>query len=263
MTNKKLRKALLEKLDITQQALSLRVQKIKKQISMTTEDATYVIAQQEGLILDKYLSRDELDRVRMLHQQLPVGNTKPEVQKGIRARKKEKSDSDERTIVIGKEFKGNDPILPESKLSDAKQMAAVYPLLYILENSIREVIDRIMIKQYGEKWFDSEAPKGLRDKVDERMADESKDSWHQKRGSRPIDYLDLNQLPALMRRIEKNVVPSIIPSFEWFNQRVEEVYKSRCVLCHMNPLDQDNIQAVKLRLKQWQKQIESKKKLIL
>jgi hypothetical protein len=263
MTDKKLRDALLRKLGITQQALSLRVQKIKGKMSVNTEDATYLIAQENGLILDKYLDPAKLDRVRMLHQQL--SSTKVEVVQNREqtGRQNKPKVPTIRNMVIAKEFRGADPILPQNKLLEAKQMAAIYPLLYVLENSIREVIDRIMIKQHGPNWFDSQAPKGLKEKVSDRMADEQKNAWHQRRGSRPIDYLDLDQLPALMRKIDKYVVPNIIPSLEWFNQFVEEVYMSRCVLCHMNPLDKLNEQAVKLRLTHWQKQINSKKSLIL
>ncbi len=263
MTNKKLKTALLNKLGITQQALSLRVQKIKSNIAINTEDATYLIAQKEGLILDKYLKPEELDRVRILHQQLSSTQFSPTVNSRRGAKQSKSMEPTTRTIVIAKEFKGADPILPQIKLSEAKQMAAIYPLLYVLENSIREVIDRIMTKQHGLSWFDSQAPKGLKEKVSDRMEDEQKNAWHQRRGDRPIDYLDLDQLPALMRKIDKYVVPAIISSLEWFNQLVEEIYKSRCVLCHMNPLDRDNIQAVKLRLAQWQKLVDSKKDLIL
>ena len=103
-----------------------------------------------------------------------------------------------------KEFKGTDPILPPKKISEANEMAVVYPVLYLLENSIREVIDRVMISRYGDNWWDSEAPKGLRDTVSGRMADEKKNCWHQRRGDRPIDYLDLNQLTTLMRKVEKD-----------------------------------------------------------
>lgn len=263
MTNKELKTALLNKLDITSQALSLRVQKIKRQISISTEEATYLIAQGNGLILDKYLDQEKLDRVRMLHQQLSLIKSQAMVNRPQGKKQNKSVVPNIRTIVIAKEFTGNDPILPQIKLSEAKQMAAIYPLLYVLENSVREVIDRIMIKQHGPNWFDSQAPKGLKDKVSDRMADEQKNAWHQRRGARPIDYLDLDQLPALMRKIDRFVVPTIIPSLEWFNQFVEEIYKSRCVLCHMNPLDQHNMQAVKLRLVQWQKQIDSRKSLIL
>ena len=262
MTNKQLRKALLEKLGVTPQALSQQVKKLKRRYAMITEDATYVIAQQEGIILDKYLDKETINHVRVLLQQIsPPVQTLPSVSKATRQRKEELR-REQRVILIGKEFKVTDPILPQKKILEAKEMAAIYPFLYILENSIRETIDCVMTSQHGNDWWDSEAPKGLRDTVTGRMADEKRNSWHQKRGARPIDYLALDQLPALMRKIEKEVVPSIIPSLEWFTQLVEEVYKSRCVVCHMNPLDKDNIQAVKLRFAQWEKQINAKKDLI-
>jgi predicted transcriptional regulator len=262
MTNKQLRNALLKKLGVTPQAISQRVQKLKRRYAMTTEDATYVIAQQEGIILDKYLDKEIIDHVRVLQQQIsPPVQTLPSVNKATRQRKGELR-SEQRVIVLGKEIKVTDPILPQKKILEANEMATIYPYLYILENSIREAIDHVMTSQHGDDWWDSEAPRGLRDKVTGRMADEEKNSWHQKRGARPIDYLDFDQLPALMRKIEKEVVPSIIPSLEWFTQLVEEAYKSRCVVCHMNPLDKDNIQAVKLRFAQWEKQISAKRNLI-
>lgn len=164
-----------------------------------------------------------------------------------------------REIVIAKEFKGTDPILPLNKLNEAKEMATLYPLLYVLENSIRELIDIIMISRYGNDWWQTDGPRKLKPKAQDRMADENKHSWHQRRGARPIDYLDLYELPRVLKKVSSSVVPDIIPSFEWFNQLVEEVYKSRCVLCHMNPLDQDSVQGLKLRFNQWQKQINQKK----
>lgn len=263
MTNRQLRKALLEKLGVTPQALSQRVKKLKKQYPMTTEDATYVIAQREGIILDKYLNKETINHVGALLQYIsPTVQTLPSVSKATRQRKEELRRKQGVIIIGGQEFKVTDPILPQKKISEAKEMAEMYPLLYILENSIRQVIDRVMTSRYGVNWWESEAPRGLRDTVKKRMADEEKNSWHQRRGARPIDYLDLDQLPALMRKTEREVVPDIIPSLEWFTQFVNEVYKSRCVVCHMNPLDKDNIQAVKLRFAQWEKQVNAKKILI-
>lgn len=263
MTNKQLRKALLEKLGVTPQALSQRVQKLKKRYPMTTEDATYLIAQQEGIRLDKYLGKEAIDRVRGLLQQIPSRIEATAAQTKATRRLKERGGKEQRVIVIGKEFEVADPILPQKKILEAREMAATYPFLYIFENSIRETIDRIMTSQHGDGWWDSEAPKELRDAVRKRMADETRNSWHQRRGARPIDYLDLNRLPALVGKIEKEVVPDIIPSLEWFRQFVDEVYKSRCVVCHMNPLDKNNVQAVKVRFSQWQRQINAKKNLIL
>jgi len=58
-------------------------------------------------------------------------------------------------------------------------------------------------------------------------------------------------------------VPDIISDLDWFRQLVKQVYKSRCVVCHMNPLDNDNVDAVLVWFNQWQKQINAKKDLIL
>lgn len=261
MTNKRLRKALLEKLGVTPQALSQRVQRLKRQYAITTEDATYIIAQWEGIILDKYLDRDTVNHVRGIIQQIShITQDTTTIAKLARKGKRE-VEKKQLVVVFPKEFTVTDPILEKRKLLEARDMAAIYPLLYVLENSIREVIDHLMTNRYGNNWWDSKAGK-LKDKVNERMSDEIKNSWHQRRGARPIDYLDLAQLPALVRQIQKDIVPNIIPSIEWFAQFVDEVYKSRCVVCHMNPLDDTNIQAVKVKFTQWQRQIAGKKDLI-
>lgn len=261
MTNKRLREALLGKLSVTPQALSQRVQVLKKQYAITTEDATYIIAQREGIILDKYLDGDTINHVRGIIQQIThITQDTTTIAKLARKGKRE-AEKKQLVVVFPKEFTVTDPILEKRKLLEARDMAAIYPLLYVLENSIREVIDRLMINRYGNNWWDSKAGK-LKDKVNERMSDEKKNSWHQRRGARPIDYLDLAQLPALVRQIQKDIVPDIIPSIEWFTQFVDEVYKSRCVVCHMNPLDSTNVEAVKLRFTQWQRQVKGKRDLI-
>ena len=261
MTNSKLRDALLKRLKITFQALYARAKKLKTINAITTEDAIYVIAQKEGIILDKYLDKETIARVRSIIQQLN-GAPRSIADSKATSRPKRGSREERRIVMISKEIEIIDPVLSSGKVSEAKEMAAIYPLLYILENSIRTVIDKIMLSKFGTNWWDSHAPKGLKETVEKRRADEEKNSWHQRRSDRPIDYLDLDQLPALARKIEKDLVPSIIPSNEWFGQLIEEVYKSRCVICHMNPLDKDSIQSVKLRLRHWEKQINPRKQII-
>jgi hypothetical protein len=260
MINQKLKEELLKQLGISQQALSQQCKKLKKQVPMTTEDAVYVIAQRKGIILDSYLDKDTIERIRVLYQQVTHSTTQPEKTR----REKVKSRVVRQTIVnIGKDIEMNAPILPRNKLIEAQEMANVYPLIYVLENSIRELIDKLMTKHYGADWWNSQAPSSLRNEVEHRMVDDKKDSWHQRRGSRPIDYTDLKDLPRLMSKLESVVVPDIIPDLDWFRQLVKEVYKSRCVVCHMNPLDKINIDSVSLKFKQWQKQIDAKKELIL
>jgi hypothetical protein len=256
MTNRRLRKALLEKLKITHQALSQRVKTLKRDRPMTTPEAVYLIAHQNGIALDKYLPQQEIESLRALLPTAPRRSFDG-AKSGIRSARRLVDEC--RTVVIGGEFRATDPILLPRVLGEAKEMAAVYPFLYVLENSIREAIDRVMKSKHGPNWWDTHAPQGLRDTVSTRMAEENIHSWHQRRGAGPLCYLDLNQLPAVIRKNQAHFVPDVIPSVEWFTQFVEEVYQSRCVLAHMNPLDKTNIQAVKVRFAQWQKLVNSKK----
>lgn len=260
MAYKELRKALLNKLGITPQALSQQAQKIKAHVPMTTEQAVCIIAQRNGIKLDKYLDEEMIHLIRDLLQQVtpPSQITTKKVE-----RKTGKQAPRQYVIRIGKQFEFTDPLLPRSKLSEANEMSDIFPYLYVLENSIREFIDKIMTDEYGANWWDSQAPSELRKEVIKRMGDDKRDSWHQRRGARPIDYLDLKDLPRLLNKLEKIVVPDIISDLDWFRQLVKQVYKSRCVVCHMNPLDKDNVDAVLVWFNQWQKQINAKKALIL
>jgi len=258
MTNRKLRKALLEKLGITPQGLSYRVSKIKLQCPMSTEEATYVIAHKEGFPLDKYLDEPMLARVRqhLLHISPQGPRQKSDTGRARRGRAAEKKQN---VIKIGKERDIVEPILPRRKINEASDMAKIYPLLYILENSIRELVDRVMTSQFGSKWWDSQAPKNIRRKVADRMTGDKKHEWHQRRGGRPIDYIDLPDLPRVLKKIEKHVIPDILPDFQWFDQLVKEVNRSRCVVCHMNPLNKMNIKSVEVKFEQWEKQVKAKK----
>jgi len=258
MLDKRLRKALLKTLGCTPAALSQRVKRLKKNHPMTSDDAAYLIAHQQGIPLDRYLPVEQINHIRTVLSQIqtPAPSQVPSKAIGVRSRTTSK------TLIICADLKVTDPVLSQEKLHEAQEMAAVYPLLYVIENSIRHVITSFMESSYGDNWWKEKAPQGLQTAVAQRMSDDANNSWHQRRGARPIDYLDLNQLPALMRKIQGDVVPKIVPSIEWFTELVNEVYRSRCVICHMNPLDKDNISSVKLRFRQWQKLIKAKRQHI-
>ena len=256
MIDKKLKKALLAKLKVSQQALSQRIQKTIKEFPMTREEAAYIIAHEEGIILNKYLDFQTIQNIQRLISQKTKNVTV------IRKNKNSKATIKNITINISNNFKSTDPLLDEKILNEAKQMATIYPLLYILENSMRQFLCLVMKKYHGENWWETMVAKELRIDAEDRMKDENKNKWHQKRGTRPIDYLDFNDLRRLFSKIISKVSPTIIPDLEWINQLIKEVYISRCVLCHMNPLNKDSIDSVKLRFNHWQKQIKGKIDLI-
>ena len=44
----------------------------------------------------------------------------------------------------------------------------------------------------------------------------------------------------------------------WFQNFVEEIYQSRCVVCHMNPLTQTNVDYVGVRFNHWENLVKEK-----
>src|SRR5262245_49013599 len=69
-TNRIVREALLKQLNITPQALSLRAQKRKRELPMSTELAVYTIAHENGIDVSRFLSKEETAEVRELISQL-------------------------------------------------------------------------------------------------------------------------------------------------------------------------------------------------
>lgn len=259
MAYKELRTALLDKLNISPQALNKQCHKLIAILPMTIEDATYVIAHRNGIRLDKYVDEENVGKIREFILKLTTTSSGVPKRAGSDAAVK---NIKPRVVRIGSDIEYTDEILPQKKLKEASEMAQVFPKLYVLENSIREFIKLCMTNLYGADWWDTQAPRELRDDVSQKMGRDKKDSWHQRRGSHPVDYLDMIDLPRLVSKIQQFIVPNIIPNYEWFKQLVEEVYKSRCVVCHMNPLEENNIKSVEVKFNQWQKQINEKKDMI-
>lgn len=252
-TNSQLRRALLERLKITPQGLHERAKKKMKLLPMGPDEATYLIAHEEGLRLDKFLDRDTVAHIRQLHSQVQGSRAQPIPNRPA------KLAGAMREIRFPGDFSTSDPVLPDRTLNEAVAMAKVYPVLYVLENSVREVIKRVMAHHHGESWWDTELTsaklKQVANTVDSRMKKESQQKWHQRRGAHPIDYADIDDLERIIAARPSLFVPGVISDLEWFRGFMKELYPSRNVVCHMNPLAADNTQHVKLKLKQWQRML--------
>lgn len=138
-------------------------------------------------------------------------------------------------------------------------MAAVYPILYVMENSIRELIERVMRAKYGDIWWTTKTQngklRGIRERAETRMKKETTNRWHQKRGARPLDYVDLDDLKAVLSSEENEFFPNILSTKEWFLQFMRELEPSRNVLCHMNPLSSVSVQDIKVKFARWERMI--------
>jgi len=252
-----LRGLLANKLGVTERQVYNRAQQLANRASIKTSEAIWILAAQNQINLTKYLPPEVVDRVRGLILQLPAlpRVTFPAMGKPKRRTPKVAP----KEFVVAHEFRGSDPILPAQVFEEAREMSTVYPLLYLLENSIREFLRRIVDARLSKEWWTTTASTKIRDKILSRMSDDQKHAWHQRRGSHPVDYLDFGELSLVVKNNESLFVPEFLPTVQWFEQFVLEAYQSRCVVCHMNPLEKDNIEDVRLKIRKWQKHVEQKK----
>jgi hypothetical protein len=229
-TNRKLRKDLLAILGgVSHQRLSQLVAKIKRTHGpMTTEEATYVLAQQRGLPLDDYLDGPTMDRVRTLVPRT-LESEAPAPRKGNR------SSSKKITITINSDVRQLDQLLSVTLASDARDMASVYPKYYVLENTVRYVIKRVLEKKHGLDWWASKVAKRVKDEVASRILKEQKQPWHGKRGQHEIFYSDFHDLINIINA-NFGDFKHIFPSQQWITQKLEELEHPRNVLAHHNPL---------------------------
>ncbi|MGB8590796.1 MAG: hypothetical protein WCC98_16765 [Candidatus Acidiferrales bacterium] len=251
-----LRSLLAAKWNVTERQVYNRAKELADRASITTAEGIWVLAAQNQINLTKYLPPEVVERVRNLLLQVPApARIAPELAGKTNQKALKKAPTE---FVVAKVFKGSDPILPAKVYGEASEMASVYPLLYMLENSIREFLRRIIDARLGLQWWTTSAQTKIRGKILKRMSDDEKDAWHQRRGSHPIDYLDFIELSLIVKNNEDLFVPQFLPTVQWFEQFVLEAYKSRCVVCHMNPLEKDNVKDVKLKLRKWQRHAKEK-----
>ncbi len=252
--NKELKAALLSTLRVTRQRLSQRVKKVKeKHGPMSTADATYVISHLEGLDLTKFLDAATVDRVRGL---VPDGGSTASRNGSSRKRPPARL-----SVSIAGTVPKVDALLSTSVARDAQEMAKIYPIYYVIENSIRIVITRVLEKKYGMQWWDTRAPRPVQQRVAERKNSEAKKPWHGKRGAHEIFYSDFGDLRVI---IEKNWsdFSSLFPSRQWITQRLDELEHPRNVLAHHNPVNKNDRKRVELYFHDWISLLGSKKHLL-
>lgn len=258
-TNRQVREALLAKLGVTPQRLSQLAQKRKNELPMTTEQAVYTIAHEYGVDLSRHLSSDETAEVRGLVAQLRAGAqpAAPTRANGGERTKKAPAKKVVKVTIAGVDV-GTIPGLSATHAADAKVMSEkVYPTLYIFENSVRDVIERVLAAEFGTSWWTTAIPGIVQNTAVKHKAGEAKDPWHGRRGQREIDYVFLNDLWAIIKHQWKHFKP-LFPNQAWIESLVtSDMNVSRRVLAHMNPLAADDVKNIEAAFRKWVKQLKA------
>lgn len=257
-TNQKVKKALLAKLDVTPQRLSQMVKKRKGELPMTTEHAVYTFAHEHGVDIGKELDAAETAEVRSLVSQLRAMSSVPtSATNGSRTTRATAKAPKSVVVTIAGVNVEKLPGMTAAHAKGAKMMAEkVYPTVYVFENSVRDLIERVLKAQFGSDWWTKAVPAKVQTTAQKHKDDEKKDPWHSQRGNRDIDYVFLNDLWAIINHQWK-YFKDLFPSKSWAESLItSDMNVSRRVLAHMTPLDTDEVKNLEAAFRKWTKQLK-------
>jgi len=241
LINKEVFKLLEEKTGRKKSRIYQLINNVRKMYNFTIsrEVAAYLLAAEVGIDISKYLSEEELKEIRSL--------TSPKIVKGILAKKETRK-------IASPYIKGKlpviDPFLPNNLIRDAQEMAKIYPILYLFENSVRNFIRIILSSKYGQDWWKNKIPNKIKKKVKKRMEAEKKNRWHGRRGAHEIFYTDIDDLFSIIS-INWEDFKKYLPSLEWIKVRINEIEMSRNIVAHHNPLTINDIRRIKVYFNDW------------
>jgi hypothetical protein len=248
MINKKVMKALMEKTNKSLQRIYQMIEEKKKEYdyTITREMAANLLAAELGIDISKILSEEELTKLRGLKETKIL----------VSEKKKLVESKTPRQIIIDvtREFRVIDPFLSEKLINEAISMARVYPIVYLFENSIRNLIQITLEKKYGSEWWNIAVPQSVRQEVERRLAKEKENRWHSKRGAHKIFYTNIGDLNSIISANWSDF-REFFPNQAWIKSRIDEIELSRNIIAHNNPLSDREIKRLKLYFEDWIKQI--------
>lgn len=232
--------------------MAVKEKKVEYHNLITREIAAYILAADSGVDVAKYLKEDELSKVleaRKGHSSVGVPSKRSSSAKVTATTKIVK-------VNIGQKIKFDTDFLTEKNAKEAKYMAdEVYPIVYLFENSARNLILRLMSNSYGSEWWNTKVSRTIRDTVQKRIDAENENRWHSKRGAEKIFYTDMGDLSDIIIK-NWDVFKNVLSDQSWVSQRFREIELSRNIIAHNNPLEQKEIERINLYFDDWKKQIE-------
>jgi len=134
-------------------------------------------------------------------------------------------------------------------LKRARKMADFYILYFSLENSVRQLIREVLTEKYGEDWWDSKVPDGVKTSVKDIQKKE-KDSAMSIRSDDPLDYTNFGELIDIFSSNWKDF-SDILRSQKSVQEVLSPLNKIRNIIAHSCELSDDEILRFKLLIKDW------------
>lgn len=255
--NRELMKELKEKYGVQDRRIQVMIKKLVEETgdTISREIAALVLAADRNVKISKYASnQEELDRVRVIRNERGSRPLQPPKEKGSKAIKTRPP----RQMHFEKVPKVTDPFIPNKIQDEALAMSKIYPLVYIFENSVRNIIVTVLENKYGTNWWELKVTDNVRKNVKKVMNKQEDNPWHGKRGQHEIYYTTIGDLKSIIDNNWKDFKP-ILRNLEHIKVLIDKIEMSRNVFAHNNPLEKDDIDRLRINFKDWMKLISNAK----
>lgn len=132
----------------------------------------------------------------------------------------------------------------------AKRMGRIYQLLFCLENSMRELIERTLkeIDTLAE-WTDG-IEAGILKGARKREEEDQEARWHGPRGASILNYLDFPDLGAII--LDRwDDFEDLLGDRSWVERYFKEMNPTRRALAHTGDLTDFDVQRMEMRVREW------------
>ena len=145
-------------------------------------------------------------------------------------------------------------VLDTQFVAAAERMSLVYVTVAAFENSVRDLIAKVLLEAVGEGWWDSCVSDKIKIAAKSRIAEEKKIRWHVQRGDDPIRF---TMLPNLANIIGNNFehFEAYLHNIEWVKSVFEVVERSRNVIMHSGSLSERDVARLGSLIRDWNSQV--------
>ena len=145
-------------------------------------------------------------------------------------------------------------LLDDRLVGDARKMAIVYTVIAAFENSVRELVQGVLLEAKGESWWTDSVSEKVRQRSEKRQQDEEKARWHTQRGTDPIYYTTMADLVNVMRN-NFDLFEPYVRSIDWVANVFDAIERSRNVIMHSGTLDRGDVERLGIYVRDWIKQV--------
>lgn len=145
-------------------------------------------------------------------------------------------------------------VLDDEKVRNARLMAVVYTAIAAFENSVRDLVKRVLLEELGEQWWEQGVSDKIRKNAESKMEEEEKVRWHKRRGNDPLNYTTMTDLKNIIRNTWPRLEP-YVGSVEWAASIFDVIERSRNVIMHSGMLEKEDVQRLGINIRDWVKQV--------